>query len=729
MNNLQAYWKPSALVAVLLSTSSNLTYAEPRQSTSRQVEEVVVTARKKSESLQDVPISITAFSGDSIRDLGFSDTLSIDEKTPNLEIKTFGGQPNIFIRGVGNNDFNATTISPVSIYVDDVVMGLTGSQTAQLFDVQRIEVLRGPQGTLFGRNTTGGAIAFHSNMPTEETEAGVRLTLGSHNQRDIESYIGGKLSNRVNGRLAVISTTNDGDRRNDYNGKDANAKEVHALRSILDFQPTDRLQLLLNLHGAVDRSDFNQGKPRGTNAFGYTDPHPNNSGRLNFNGKSKHYGDTHGFSLTTTFDTDGFTLKSITGYEKASTDYCGDIDHSPSSLDEICFQTDGEQITQEINISTDLGDNTSLVTGLFLLHEDLENLTEANLFGDAPPTSQLPVVGYSTRDTNTYALYSELNYRFNDRWQLTGGLRYTYEEKDARLKSDMIPNYYNDQPNGAPIALVPERNLSESWDAVSGRFVIDYQPTDDWMFYGSISRGFKSGGFNLGSFFDPNEVTQVDPEYLTAFEIGSKSTLLDRRLRLNSSVFYYDYSELQVYTYVSGSTPTTPVVFALENAADAKIYGVELEMNALISERLSMNLGAGYLRTEYKDFVSSVGGDLSGNPMPGSPKYNLSVELSYDLGNIKEWQVEAKVDYSYTDHRYFNAFKNEEVSSLGSHELIGARLSSTSPNGKWNVALWGRNLTDEEYIVDSTDLQGNFGFISEFYGDRRSVGIDVSYTF
>ena len=211
MNRLQAYWKPSALIASLLSTPGHLAFAEPNQHTSRQVEEVVVTARKKSESLQDVPISITAFTGDSIRDLGFSDTLSIDEKTPNLEIKTFGGQPNIFIRGVGNNDFNATTISPVSIYVDDVVIGLTGSQTAQLFDVQRIEVLRGPQGTLFGRNTTGGAIAFHSNMPTEETEAGVRLTLGSHKQRDVEGYVGGKLSQRMNGRLAVISTTNDGD--------------------------------------------------------------------------------------------------------------------------------------------------------------------------------------------------------------------------------------------------------------------------------------------------------------------------------------------------------------------------------------------------------------------------------------------------------------------------------------------------------------------------------------
>lgn len=729
MKNNSVHWKCGLLLSALIAFSAAPSRGQAEVEKIRQIEEVVVTARKKSESLQDVPISITAFTGNDVLEMGLSDTLSIDEKTPNLEIKTFGGQPNIFIRGVGNNDFNATTVSPVSLYVDEVVMGLTGSQTAQLFDVQRIEVLRGPQGTLFGRNTTGGAIAFYSNKPSDEFEAGVRASVGSYDQRDIETYVSGALSTNVNARVAAISSANDGDRENDFNGKDANAEENHAIRALFDFQATDSLELLLNIHGAVDRSDFKQGKPRETNVFGYADPHPNDTERLNFNGKSQHYGDTHGLSLTATWDISGATLKSITAFEKAQTDYCGDIDHSPTSLDEICFNTDGEQFTQEVNVSGDIGENTSIVAGLFLLTEELENLTEANLFGDAPPESQLPTVGYSIRDTSTYAIYSELNYRFSPEWQVTAGLRYTYEDKDATVRSDLVPNYFNDQPNGDPIALVPEEKLSESWDAISGRLAVDYQPNDDVLIYGSISRGFKSGGFNLGSFFDPNEVTTVDPEYLTAFEVGSKSTFFDKRLRANGALFFYDYSELQVYTYVSGSTPTTPVVFALENAADAKMYGAELELQALLTAKLSANLGLGYLKTEYKDFTSSVGGDLSGNTMPGSPEYNVNASLAYDIGTVKEWDVKASVDYSYTDKRYFNAFEDEEVSSLRSHGLWGARFAADSPNRKWQLALWGRNLTDEEYIVDSTDLRGNFGFVSEFYGDRRSVGIDVSYKY
>lgn len=729
MINNTVQWKHSLLLSALTVLSTTNSYAQNPTDKIMQIEEVVVTARKKSESLQDVPISITAFTGSDVLEMGLSDTLSIDEKTPNLEIKTFGGQPNIFIRGVGNNDFNATTVSPVSLYVDEVVMGLTGAQTAQLFDVQRIEVLRGPQGTLFGRNTTGGAIAFYSNTPSEEFEAGARVSLGSYKQRDIETYISGPLSDNISARVAAISSANDGDRINDFNGSDANAEENHALRVVFNFNPTDTLQLNLNLHGGVDRSDFKQGKPRGTNAFGYTDPHPNDKKRLNFNAKSQHYGDTHGFSLTANWDLGGAVLKSITAFEKANTDYCGDIDHSPTSLDEICFITDGEQFTQEINISSEIGEKSSVVAGVFVLSEELENLTEANLFGDAPAESQLPTVGYSSRDTNTYAIYSELNYQLNAAWQVTGGLRYTYEEKEATVRSDLIPNYYNDQPNGAPIALVPEEDLSESWGAVSGRIAVDFQPNDDVLIYGSISRGFKSGGFNLGSFFDPNEVTAVDPEYLIAYELGSKSTFFDKRLRANGAVFYYDYSELQVFTFVSGSTPTTPVVFALENAADAKVYGAELELKALLSSKLSADFGLGYLKTEYKNFTSSVGGDLSGNSLPGSPEFNINASITYDVGSINDWEVKASLDYSYTDKRYFNAFEDDEISSLSSHSLLGARISADSPSQKWKVAIWGRNLNDEVYIVDSTDLRGNFGFVPEFYGDRRSFGIDFSYSY
>ncbi len=727
------YWV-IALVGAWVPLSSQPLLADTAKS--YRIEEVIVTARKKSESVQDVPISITAFDASSIKENGFSDTLSIDEKVPNLEIKTFGGQPNIFIRGVGNNDFNATTVSPVSVYVDDVVMGLTGSQISQIYDLERIEVLRGPQGTLFGRNTTGGALAFHSNKPTDQFQSGISGTVGNYERRNFEGYLNLPLmADRLMLRLAAKTDYNEGDRENLFDGKDANAVEAHSGRASLRYLPSDPLQIDFNVHAHVDRSDFKQGKPVGTfpgntNVLGYADPAPGDTEKLNFNGKNRHYIDARGAALKIEYDLGETTLKSITAFENSKTDYCGDFDHSPLSLDEICFETDGDQFSQEFNINMTLNEKTDLVAGIFYLTEDIQYDTFANLFGDLPVGIAVPLLAGSQRETNTYALFSELNYDAGNGWSINAGIRYTYEEKDADLFSSVVLNLFNPAaPDIAPIPIIPMTKLSDDWSAVSGRLAVDYKFNEDVMAYASISRGFKSGGFNLGSFFDPNEVTTVDPEYLIAYELGLKSTLMDSRLQLNLATFYYDYSELQVLTFVSGSTPANPLVFALENAADAEIYGVELEVKAFPVDGLELTAGFGYLDTQYKDFESTVGGDLSGNALPGAPEWNINLALAYDIQLSNGMILRLQGDYAYTDERFFNAFEQDTISSRGDHDLFGARASLLAEDGSWDVALWGRNLADEEYVVDSTDLSGVFGFIPLFYGDRRSYGLDFTYRY
>ncbi len=730
---LKRYWA-IGLMGALIQVNSQLLLADPAKS--YQIEEVIVTARKKSESVQDVPISIAAFDANSIRENGFSDTLSIDEKVPNLEIKTFGGQPNIFIRGVGNNDYNATTVSPVSIYVDDVVMGLTGSQISQIYDLERIEVLRGPQGTLFGRNSTGGAIAFHANKPVAQFQSGISATLGNYDRRDFEGYVNLPLiEDRLMVRLAAKTDYNEGDRENMFDGKDANAIEAHAGRVSVRYLPSDKLQVDFNIHLHADRSDFKQGKPVGTfpantSVLGYADPFPGNTEKLNFNGKNRHYIDAEGALLKLEYDLGETTLKSITAIENSETDYCGDFDHSPLSLDEICFETDGDQFSQEFNINMTLSDQADLVAGVFYLKEDLQYDTFANLFGALPVGVAVPLLAGSERETTTYALFSELNYDAGNGWSINAGIRYTYEEKDADLFSSVVLNLFDPTaPDIAPIPIIPRTKLADDWSAVSGRLAVDYKFNKDVMVYGSISRGFKSGGFNLGSFFDPNELTTVDPEYLIAYELGLKSTLMDNRLQLNLATFYYDYSELQVLTFVSGSTPANPLVFALENAADAEIYGVELEVKAFPMDGLELSMGVGYLDTQYKDFNSTVGGDLSGNALPGAPELNINLALAYDIQLSSGMTLRLQGDYSYTDERYFNSFEQEAISSRGDHELLGARVSLLSEDGTWDVALWGRNLADEDYVVDSTDLSGVFGFIPLFYGDRRSYGLNFTYRY
>lgn len=694
------------------------------------LEEIVVTARKKSENLQDVPISVYAKTGASLQKSGIGESLAIDELVPNLEIKTFGGQPNIFIRGVGNNDFNATTISPVSMYQDGVLLGLTGSQSMPMYDVDRIEVLRGPQGTLFGRNTTGGALVFHSTQPGDEMAGHARIRVGDNDRLDAEFGVSIPLTEATAVRLSGASFQHDGDRYNVTQGRDVNGSEMRGARAILVSEVTDALTLTANIHWAEDRSDYRQGRqaPDGPDVLGYTHPTPNNKEKLYLDGPNRHYADQLGASVTLEWSNESYTVKSISAVEDAETDYCGDIDQSPNSLDHLCFATDGEQFSQEFNLSFSTESGMDWLLGAYYLREKIEHSTEGPLFGDTP--FALPVDGLSHRITDTMAVFAEVTYALADRWSLNVGLRYTFEEKEADVESAINLSILDPSlPNEAAAYLVPKRNLEEDWDAMSGRIALSYDLTDDVMLYASLSSGFKSGGFNLGSFFDPNEVTTVDPEFLTAYELGVKSTFWQQRGRLNLSGFYYDYSDLQVYIYTAGSSPANPVVFALENAADAEIYGLEAELELVPVDGLSLQAGLGWLRTEYKNFVSAIGGDLSGNQLPGAPKLNANLAVEYKHSLTDALSLSLRGEYSYTDHRYFSVFEDDAISSRGSHSLINGRLSIGAVDQSWEVALWGKNLADKDYIVDATDLRGTFGIVPLYLGDLRSYGIEVSTRF
>ena len=694
------------------------------------LEEIVVTARKRTENLQDVPISVYAKTGEALQKAGVTDSLAVDDLVPNLEIKTFGGQPNIFIRGVGNNDFNATTISPVSMYIDGVLLGLTGSQSMPMFDMERVEVLRGPQGTLFGRNTTGGALVYHTRKPGDSFEGTGRLSVGNYDRLDAELAATIPLSEKTSLRIAGASFSNDGDHYNVTQQKNVNAIDMKGARATLLSTPSDDLEIIANIHWSVDRSDFRQGKqaPDAPDILGYLDPTPDDRRLLYLDGPNRHYADQFGGSLTLNWDVADITIKSISAYEEAQTDFCGDIDQSPNSLDHLCFATDGKQYSQEINLSGSAAGGLSWILGGYYLREDMSHSTEGPLFGDTP--FALPVDGLSHRVTDTLAAFAEVTYDITDRLKVNVGLRYTYEKKDADVESAVNLSILDQSLPDAPAAyLVPFTELNKDWNALSGRVALSYNINDDVMAYASFSRGFKSGGFNLGSFFDPNEVTTVDPEFLNAYEIGLKSTFLDKRVRVNLSGFYYDYSDLQVYTYAAGSSPATPVVFALENAADAEIYGLEAEFTALPMEGLNIEAGLGLLETKYKNFISLIGGDLSGNRLPGAPSVNVNVAADYTFPVADNLSMMIRGEYSYTSKRYFNSFQDEAISSRGGHGLLNGRISLSSDDDKWELALWGRNLANKDYIVDSTDLRGTFGFIPQYLGERRSYGLELIVRF
>jgi iron complex outermembrane receptor protein len=708
--------------------------ADQQEAAPRRLPSVSVTARKTSEDIQDVPLSVSAFDAEAIADFGFTDSLAIDDQVPNLEIKTFGGNPNIFIRGVGNNDFNATTVSPVSIYSDDVLQGLTGGQMMQMFDLERVEVLRGPQGTLFGRNTTGGAINFYSRKPGNTQEGYVRMGIGSYNRTELEAAatviaVDGKLATRFAGKMV----SDDGDRRNLYNGERANATDLASVRAITRYTPNDDVEVLWNIHYGKDRSDYQQGKPvgviNGGNVLGYVDPVPNDAKYINVNRTdNRHHADTWGTNLAVTWDFGDYTLKSVTGYEDVETDYLGDIDQSPLSLDELRFQQDGDQISQEFNLSYDGGGDLTWISGVYFLKEDFHYRTSGPLFGDVP-SATLPLDAQSQRDTKTYAIYGEASYQLTDAFSITGGLRYTSEEKDATLDSLLTYGAFGTQPAGLTVPLIPETNRSDEWDAWSGRVLAKYEFGADSMVYGSISRGFRSGGYNLGAFFDPNEFTKVDPEYLTSYELGLKTTILDDRLRANMAVFRYDYTDLQVFTFTQGSSTANPIVIALENAADAEVSGFEGEFTAVPVDGMNLSLGIGYLDANYENYMSLIAGDLSGNRLPGAPEWNINFAGQQDFTIANRWVVTPRLEYVFVDQRYFDPNELEAISSGGSHELFNARLSIAPEEGGWEVALWAKNIGDEQYVVDAADLTATFGFIPTYYGPRESWGLEARIEF
>lgn len=702
------------------------------------VGEIVVTAQKRAQNLQDVPISVSAFDDTAIREAGFTNSLSIGDQVPNLEIKTFGGVPNIFIRGVGNNDFNASSIGPISIYRDDVVVASTGSQIFSLFDLERIEVVRGPQGTLFGKNTTGGAIQFFSKLPDGKFEGNARFGYGRFDLFEGEAAVSLPLDDTLSLRVAGIVRRRDGEKINLFTGDRAIDVDEAAARAILRWQPTGDTDVRLSVGGGRDRSDYLENKPVGTlggaDLFGYSDPFPDNPNLLNFNGQSRNHSDNVFVNLNIAQSFGDFTFKSISGYDKSDVDNRVDVDGGTKRVDEITFLTDAEQVTQEFQLAYDNGP-LNAIGGLYYFQEDLDADSNADLLGELTfAQGALPLITRATRKNRAYAIFGQATYAVLPTLRLTVGGRYTIDKVRATHRADLVPGFFDaDIPDGTPVPLVPFAALRDTFKSFTWRVAADVDVTDDILAYASIDRGFKAGGFNIGIITSVAERTQVDPEYLTSYEIGLKSTLFDRRLRLNLSAFYYDYTDLQVLSVNRQAGSAVPTL-GLDNAADATIKGIEVEATAVPTDWLDMGLNLGILDAKYKNYLSGaidpVTGDprdFSGNRMPGAPKFTLSTfaQVTVPVGRFEtRWRAE----YNYTGKKYYNNAEDELISSGEGYGLLNLRVAFADPDQGWELAAWAKNVTGKAYIVDATDTSG-FGFVPRYYGERATYGAEFSVKF
>lgn len=727
------------------------------------LERVVVTAQRKSENLQSAAVAVTAFTGQAIERLGIKDVQDLSLQTPSLNIKAaFGAvNPNIFIRGVGINDFNANVSGAVGVYVDDVYLGSPAGQLFQFFDAERVEVLKGPQGTLYGRNTTGGAVNFISRKPTGEANGHASIDYGRFNEVRVEGAVGFPIAEKISARVAGVFNRRDGITFNRFTGENGNDVENWAGRVLLLVEPTDDFEVLFNVHAGGNGSDsllwqhrglIDFGDGVGRDALGYADLDDDPwAGDYNFVGEEDL--DLFGASATINWSRGTVTVTSITAYESVERATVEDTDGSPNSLLQALYDADSEQFSQELRVSYRGNSPIEAIAGAYYLSEDLEFDGSFDTFRDVRPAIEAAAAGLGLgmdfpggfnplgspdlaamlgdpifavptffarygydQEIENWALFGQADYNVTEAFTATLGLRYTEEKRKFDYVSAFDEGIF-------AIPLVDVDNEAK-FSKLSGRVALDYQFNEAVFGYASVSRGFKSGGFNGGLLFMPIEAEPFDEETLTAYEIGFKTEWGQGRARTNITAFYYDYSDLQVFTIVNnGGIPQQ----VLSNAADATVFGLELETEARPVPELYLRFGLTVLDSELKNFVTepALGGvDFSGNRLPFAPKANFTGAAFYEIPVTNGSLVRIGGDFSYQS-KIFTETSNLERLAIDGTFLLNAQISFLTSDERWEFSVWGRNLTDAAYEEDFIDLS-DFGYDLIKHGDPITVGASVT---
>ncbi len=736
-------WVATTAIGTILAFGAGLAHAQTKAATPDSIGEIVVTAQKRSESIQKVPISIQAFTAKDIRTLGIKSSSDLGQMSPNVDIALpagAGNQPIIAIRGIGLNDYDTNNAGPNGVYVDEVYLSSPASQTFQTFDLQRVEVLKGPQGTLYGRNSSGGAINFISNKPTDYFTADLHAEYSSFNTVNVEGGVGGPITSNLDGRIAFVKNDSEGYVDNALTGNKENGANNAAFRAALLYKPNDKLKLQFNIHGGyVDNrpaeyrhlgdlspttglqctvAQTNAGSC--VDAFGYGTPSKFYDGAYNRQEHLKVH--SLGSYLRADYTDGSLTYTSITAVEHVDKIHPEDSDASPNQLLEIDFGVRSNTVTQEFQVHQ-TKDNYNWVLGAYYLHEDLhQNQPLSVALGSG--------AGYVAFDnshqiTDAYAIYGQGDYAITDKLKLTLGGRGTYEHKSF----DYFGSFANQDTETAsgfdPVQVVNDSSHSLYSSAFSWRAALNYNFTRDILTYVSASTGYKSGGFN-GSFLGqdptaiPPQLKAINPETVTAYEVGIKSSFFDRRLTLNVAGFYNDYKNMQVFLLVDEGGIGVNV---LTNAKAAHTEGFDIQALARPIENLTLNAQLGLLNTRLDGAVS---GQYVGNQLPLAPRATASMGFDYKIP-VGDNAVNLQFNASYKSHQYFD-ITNDNYTTQSAYWLENVRLAYSFNNTHWEVAAFAHNLADTHYYVDAFDLTF-VGLIQGVRGTPRTVGVEANYHF
>ncbi|GAB2705625.1 TonB-dependent receptor [Aliiglaciecola aliphaticivorans] len=762
--------KTAIALCIQSALISQLSFAQEQntEATERSLEKITVTAQKRTQSIQDVPISIATLSGERFESIfsGGEDIIALAVRVPGLYAETSNGRvaPRFYIRGLGNSDFDLAASQPVSIVMDDVVKENVILKSFPLFDVSQVEVIRGPQGTLFGRNTTAGIVKFDSVKPSEDFDAYMKLGVGNLGTLNFEGAVGGGLTDNLAGRFSVLSQNRDDWIDNAYTGENdaMGGFDEKAWRGQLLFSPSDDFSALLNVHGreldgtaSIFRANiFTKGSNDLNENFDrdvlYYDGDIDGNGADNNPQEYSNYG----ASLKLEFGLEDMSLTSITAYEQADGYSLGDIDggvvlNEPADINgdgteettypgNIAFSAvtqdkldDLEQFTQEIRLASETDDALSWQLGAFYYDASF-NVTSIDGFYGATTVFH---------ENTTWAIFGQTSYQVNDKLEVTGGLRYTYDEKSLMVGEQNVDGFAL-VIGAASIQDYEDINVDD--DQLSWEISANYKLDSDTSLFARLANGFRAQTIQGRDIAFESDPSVAEAETINSAEIGIKKDLLDDTLRINAAAFYYEIDDMQL-SAIGGGANTT----ALINADKGVGYGFEIDVEYLVTDYLTLTAGYSYNHTEIQDENLTIlpcgasadfaftgnctvfdprpdgyAASIDGNAFPQAPEtiFNFTARYATPVGD--DGEIFVFTDWAFQGETSLFLYDSVEFTTDSNYEG-GLRIGYENYQNNYSIALFGRNITDEENVKGAIDFNNLTGIVNQ----PRIFGIEAKISF
>jgi iron complex outermembrane receptor protein len=752
------------------------------------LEEIVVSARRREENLQQTPVAVSAFSGADLEQRRIETTADLTHFVPNVQFDGVasesggGASTQVAIRGIGQTDYVLTVEPGVGVYLDGVYISKSVGSLIETLDLERVEILRGPQGTLFGRNTIGGAVVLTSRPPAAEPDFSVDLTTGQFDRFDAKTSLSVPVSDDLRVRFSGAYQSRDGhvDRvtpGGEKTGETQGGRSALSGRLVAEIDLTDALAATVSIDGSqieeespgqvLVRADengafaslYNAFVPGGqclpsagdarfanTDCFNSQWVRPTDSLRTTNSGANTSDTDVWGTALTLDWSlTDAVGLKSITAYREVSVDVSQELTASPAYYNEISQRISLEQFSQEFQLSgTAWDDRVKYLAGVYYLTEEGRQAFPVDL-------TLVQFLSGGRIDNESYAVFGQLTFAVTDRLSATAGLRYTDEKRgfspEQRIvgyeAQTTVAGFVNPiagafGPPGTP--LFPPGWYEREDDAVTPSLTLDYRFTPDVFAYLTYSEGFKGGGFVMRYFppvipgpgTDPDTIIgYAKPETAKLYELGLKTELFDRRVRLNVAAFLTDYEDLQLTFNVDpdGAGPIGAFVPVLANAGEARMSGIEIESQWVATDWLRFDLAAGFLDSEYRSFSDLAQQQLGTLPeeLPNAPRFTGHLGATLDLMSGSQGRLSLRADYAYKEEQY-KEFTNDPTLRQEAYGVVNAALTYETSDGHWLATFGGTNLTDEVYIVSGVTNSG-IGYAQAVVSRPREWFLQLKYSY